>query len=232
MQGEPTKCPYRHLCKCKGDDPERGEWEPSLGFKRVPEGVLCLDWNVVIPFESVSQLKDAEPEGRHVVDAIEAADRIDATQKRYSRGEKNKAAQRRYRGSPRGRAAQQKFTLTEKFKLAYQKYYYSDKGQAAHLARRELVKDFRVAARWLRDNPGKTFEDFLKEVGKQEQEAQSSALAPAGKEGTFLKGGEALLGRKKKKRKKKLTGRERALREVEKLELGERASQEVKEPEL
>lgn len=165
---EPTSCPYRSICPhCPGDDLDRGEWESSLGHKRVPEGILCLDWDVIIPHEVTPKLKDAEPEGRHVADAVEAADKIDEAQKKYNRSSKFKSALRRYRDTPKGQAAQKRAAQSEKHKLAYQKYYFSDKGQKTHLSRRQLVKDFRTVARWLKANPGKTFEDYLKEQASE-----------------------------------------------------------------
>ena len=163
MEAEPTKCPYRPLCQCPGDDPERGEWEPSLGFKRVPEGIFCLDWDKVITLETMSKVKTAEPEGRHIADATSAADKIDEARKKWNRSPKRRAAQRRYRDTTEGQATADKFSNSEKFKLSAQKYYYSSKGQEAHQKRRSIVSDFRAAAAWLKDNPGKTFEDYLKE---------------------------------------------------------------------
>lgn len=159
-----SSCPYRKLCPhCPGDDLERGEWESSLGFQEVPEGILCLDWDIVIPQEKAVSLKKLSPEPKHIVDSVEAANKLDASQRKYNKTPKLRAAQKRYKETPKGKAAQQKYTQSEKFKLACQKYYCSDKGQVSYLGRRQLVKDFRGLARWLKNNPGKTFDDWSKE---------------------------------------------------------------------
>lgn len=161
MEGGLTKCPYRGICKCPGDKLDRGEWEPSLGFKRVENGILCLDWDVVLPLEESPLFR--EPEGRHIVDAVVAADKIDEARRRWSKSPKRREAQKRYLHKPQGQATVDKYQNSEKFKLALQKYRLSSKGQKAHQKSRKLVKDFRKAARWLKNNPGKTYEDYLKE---------------------------------------------------------------------
>ena len=166
MDSEPTKCPYRTLCQCPGDDPERGEWEPSLGFKRIPEGIFCLDWDKIIPLETMSQVKTAEPEGRHLADAVEAANRIDEARRKWNRSPKRRVVQKRYKDTPGGQATLERYQDSEKFQLAAQKYYYSTKGQEAHQRRKGILQDFRAASEWLKENPGRTFEDYLKEQEK------------------------------------------------------------------
>jgi len=168
LSSEPTKCPYRTLCQCPGDDPERGEWEPSLGFKRVPEGIFCLDWDKVITLEVMSQVKTVESEGKHLANAVEAADKIDEARRKWNRSPKRRSVQKRYENTPGGQAARKKFAVSEKFKLSAQKYYYSQKGKEAHQKRKTVIQDFRVATKWIADNPGKTFDDYLKEQ-KNEQ---------------------------------------------------------------
>jgi len=162
MQVGSTKCPYKEVCECPGDESELGSYENRKGFIREEEGVLCLDWDIVIPFEEVSKLR--VPEGRHLTDAVAAAGKMDEAVKRYNRSEKRQAAQKRYEDKPKAKASKRGYYQTEKFKLSVQKYYYSDKGQESHLKRRKLVSDFGKAASWLKDNPGKTYEDFLKET--------------------------------------------------------------------
>lgn len=159
MIGEPTRCPYRSVCQCPGDKLGKGEWIPSLGFKRVEEGILCLDWDIVIPLEESPLFR--EPEGRHIVDAATAADSLDASTRKYNKSPKRREAQRRFRLTARGQAVVDKYQDSEKFKLSQQKYYLSDKGQKAHLRRREQLKDFRKVAKWLEEHPGKTYEDYL-----------------------------------------------------------------------
>jgi len=164
VQGEPTSCPYRSICShCPGDDLNQGEWESSLGHKRVTEGILCLDWDVVIPHEVTSTIRDAAPEGRHIVDAVTAADKVDEAQRKYNKSPKFKAALKRYRSTDKGQAANRRFAQSEKSKLVNQRYRFSEKGRSAHETRSKLVKDFRAVARWLKDNPGKTMDDYLKE---------------------------------------------------------------------
>lgn len=159
MEGEPTKCPYQAICKCPGGE----DWEPVKGFIREEEGVHCLDWNKSIPFSDIPQLRT--PGGRHISDAVEAADKLDKAIRKYNRSIKRRNAQRRYEESDKGKATTQRQRGSEKFKLSQQKYYHSEKGQVAHKKRREVVRDFRAAERWLKDHPGMTYEDYLKEEG-------------------------------------------------------------------
>ena len=158
MQGEPTGCPYREICECLGGE----EYEPIKGCILGEGGVVCLDWDIVIPLEDIPRVRI--PEGRHITDAVESADKIDQAQKKYNRSPKRRAAQRRYEGKEKGQEALGKYQDTEKFRLAQQKYYYTDKGQEAHQRRRGTLKDFRRIQRWLQEHPGKTYEDYTREV--------------------------------------------------------------------
>lgn len=157
-----STCPYLEICKsdCPGFHPDRGPWVPVKGFIRKEEGVLCLDWNVLVPFSSFDELRT--PEGRHIADAVEAADKIDQSRRRWGRSPKRKEAQRKYLGSDKGKATTERFQSSEKFRLAQQKYYHSRKGQEAHKKNRQRVQSFREAERWLKSHPGKTFEDFFR----------------------------------------------------------------------
>jgi len=154
-----TQCPYKSICECPGYDKDEGDWIPIDGFIRKEEGVLCLDWNILIPFEDIPRIRI--PEGRHIADSATAADKIDEARRRWNRSEKRKEAQRRYMDSGKGKLIWKKFTETEKFKLALQKYHLSEKGQAALQRRADKVKDFRLAASWLEEHPGMTYEDYL-----------------------------------------------------------------------
>ena len=166
--GEPSKCPYLEICKsdCPGLHPDKESWTPVKGFIRKEDGVLCLDWNVLVPFSSFDELRT--PEGRHIADSIEAADKIDRSRRKWSRSPKRKKAQRKYLDTDKGQATVDRFQNTEKFKLARQKYYHSEKGQKAHKKRRDTVKGFREAEKWLKEHPGKTFNDFFREQGEQQ----------------------------------------------------------------
>ena len=153
-----TRCPYRDVCECPGYDKDDGEWIPVEGFILQDDGILCLDWDIVLPRSKISKLNT--PEGRHESDAAASADKLDNATKKYNKSENRKRAQERYAASPRGQAATQRFAQTEKAKLIVQKYQQTPKGQASLLARRGLVKDFRKVAKWLRDNPGKSPADY------------------------------------------------------------------------
>lgn len=157
MEGEPTKCPYLEICKCPGGK----DWEPIKGFIREKEGVLCLDWGKTIPFSDIPQLRT--PGGRHISDAVVAADKIDAAIRKYNKSIKRRNAQRRFEGTEGGKATIEKYQDSEKFKLSQQKYYHSKKGQKAHKKRRAVVKDFRDAEKWLKEHPGSSYKDYLKE---------------------------------------------------------------------
>lgn len=158
----PRECPYRRACEeCPGDDPERGLWEPSLGFQLQEDGILCLDWGKKIPNADLPKIKLGE--GRHITDYIAASERLDEAKRRYAKSEKGREAHQRYLESDAGKAAKEKYQQSEKHALALQKYYHSDKGKRAHAKRQDIVHDFREAKKWLRDNPGKTYQDWLSE---------------------------------------------------------------------
>jgi len=166
--GTPKTCPYRRACEqCPGDDPKRGPWEPSLGFKAVDGGVICLDWDKLIPNEDIPKVKRGE--GRHVTDYVAASERLDEAKRRYSKSPKGREAQRRWAKSTAGIEAKKRYQQTEKHALSLKKYYYSKKGQQAHARRQEVVSDFRAARKWLKENPGKTYEDYVNECSKSNE---------------------------------------------------------------
>ena len=164
MVEDPIKCPYRELCQCPGYEKGEEDWIPIDGFILTKEGILCIDWNLLLPLEKIAFLRTTE--GRHIADAITSADKLDAAMRKYNRSPKRRAAQIRYEQKDKGKETARKFRETEKFRLSQQKYYYSQKGQAAHIKRRGIVRDFREADKWLKDNPGMTFDDFME--GKSE----------------------------------------------------------------
>lgn len=156
LDEEPFPCPYRSICNCPGDGVTR------LGFKlRVGGGLVCLTHKIELEPEQIQDLRTSE--GKHLVDAVEAADKIDAAHRKYSRSEKARANQRKYNKSEAGRASFKRITKTEKYKIAQRKFYYSPKGIEARLRRQEKVKDFKQIEKWLKANPGKTVEDYWKE---------------------------------------------------------------------
>jgi len=82
----------------------------------------------------------------------------------YSQSEKGKAQQEAWRHSQEGLERLRRYDQSPKGKLAKRKYYYGPKGQAAHKRHKVKVTKFKSLKKWLEDNPGKTIQDFLKEV--------------------------------------------------------------------
>lgn len=157
MQGEPTKCPYSEVCKC----PAGPDFKPIKGLWRQEDGIQCLDFDIFLPYSLAAKVPRTE--GRHIADAVEAADKIDIARRRWSKNPKRRAAQKKYDKGPKGKVTKKKHSQTESFKLSYQKYYYSKKGQEAHMKDREKKKQFRVIQKWLKESPGKTIDDYFKE---------------------------------------------------------------------
>jgi len=88
----------------------------------------------------------------------DAADKLDAAQRRYIQSKKGKAALRRY-FQGRGKEAIRRYHNSEKGKAALartqQKYYHKRKTE---------LQVAEACTRYLQQNPGKTVEDFLKEM--------------------------------------------------------------------
>ena len=85
--------------------------------------------------------------------------------KRYFGSEKGKEALKKYSQTEKGREARQRYCKTDKFKLAERKYYYSKKGEASFEKVKKKNQLYREAAAWLKENPGKVFDDFLRGKG-------------------------------------------------------------------
>lgn len=85
--------------------------------------------------------------------------------KKYFSSEKGKEALKKYSQTEKGKEARKKYCNSEKFKLAERKYYYSDKGKASFDKVAKKNSLFKEATEWLKDHPGSTFDDFLKEKG-------------------------------------------------------------------
>ena len=81
----------------------------------------------------------------------------------YSHSDKGKEKQKNWRETEEGQQHIRDYMKSPKGKLALRKYYYGPKGQAAHRRHKTKVVGFKVIEKWLRSNPGKTIEDFLKE---------------------------------------------------------------------
>lgn len=85
--------------------------------------------------------------------------------KKYFASEKGKDALKKYSQTEKGKEARKKYCESEKFKLAERKYYYSEKGKASFDKVAKKNNLYKEAQKWLRRNPGKVFDDFLKEKG-------------------------------------------------------------------
>lgn len=156
------KCSYREVCPlefCPGDTLEE-EYEPDEGnFRLLEKGILCTEWEVLIPKSELKHFRRSE--GRPSM-SIDAADKIDASRRKYSRSDKRKEAQDRYEESDKGQSTLIRYNQSEKARLIRQKYYYTGKGQLRHKEDNERKKQMRIIAKFLQDNPGKTVEDYLK----------------------------------------------------------------------
>jgi len=60
--------------------------------------------------------------------------------------------------------AKKRYFDSEKGKAALKRYFQSDKGKAAFKRQYQKQKLARLCKEWLEQNPGKTVEDFLREI--------------------------------------------------------------------
>ena len=102
-------------------------------------------------------------EGRHL-SGMDAADKMDAARRAYSKSPKRRAAQRRYEESEKGRVTRDNYMESEKAALSRQKWRVSEKGQKTLQSIKQRDKTLRQADRWLKDHPDKTFKDFLQSL--------------------------------------------------------------------
>ena len=100
---------------------------------------------------------------------------IEEAKERYFRSKKGKEALARYATSEGGKRSQERYARSAKGRLARRKYYYSEKGQEAHERRRRKIIWFKVMKQWLDDHPGKSLDDFYKEL-KEEEDGEDSTL--------------------------------------------------------
>ena len=89
------------------------------------------------------------------------ADKIDSSTKKYRQSNKGKDAQKRYLTSEKGTAAREAYAKSEKGLAAQLRYRLSKKGQEALKESQTRRKLFTKAANWLKENPGKSLEDYL-----------------------------------------------------------------------
>ena len=164
--GKAEPCPYRDICPkcCPGDDKDDGPWLPVDGFRLVEEGLLCIDWNIIL-----SQSKELLPEGTHLMGTLDGADRLELP--KGPEDQARKTAQKKYEQSEKGRLTRARSNRSTGAQLSRQKYYYSEKGQAKFGEVRQTQSFYRKVAKWLKqpENIGKTMEDYIKEVGTTEE---------------------------------------------------------------
>ncbi len=90
-----------------------------------------------------------EPEGRPG-GKIDAADKIDATQRRYAKSPKGKKARKKWNESEAAKAVGSRYLGSEKGKLAHKRYRKSKKGKAAikkaEKRNKELLAKMRLVA--------------------------------------------------------------------------------------
>ena len=157
-------CQYQEggLCECPGGP----DFEPKKGVIPEENGLRCLDYNKLVPYPySLAHRK--LPGGRQVVDAVESIEKLEKAQKKYRKSEKGKDTRRRYLESKKGQEATERHQRSTKFKLSKQKYQESQKGKKSLEDQGARKKLWRKAAKWLQDNPGKTLDDYIKEVGNE-----------------------------------------------------------------
>lgn len=158
----PCKYQEADVCECPGGP----DFEPKKGVIPEENGLRCLDFNKLLPYpHSLAHRK--LPGGRQVVDAVESVERLEKAQRKYRGSAKGKKSQQKYIDSEKGKKATKKHQDSPKFKLSKQKYLESQKGQKSIEGQKDRKKIWRKAAKWLADNPGKTLEDYEKEVGNE-----------------------------------------------------------------
>ncbi len=89
---------------------------------------------------------------------------IDKYMKKYLASAKGKAARDKYNKSGKGKAARERYLNSEKGKAAALKYRLSKKGKKTQDKQRSKTGVLKECSKWLENNPGKTPQDFFKEV--------------------------------------------------------------------
>ena len=140
------------------------DFEPMKGVIPLDNGLRCLDFDVLIQY-SLAFPQRKLPGGRHVTNVMESMGKLDKARRKYRGSEKGKEAQNKWKGSKKGKKSTRKFQDSPRFKLSRQKYEESQKGQEALQEQKDRKKFWRKAQKWLQKHPGKTLEDYTKEVG-------------------------------------------------------------------
>lgn len=153
-------CRYQEagICECPGGE----DFEPVKGVIYLEDKVSCLDFDAQFPYK-LAFVPRKLPGGRHVTNVMESMEKLDEASRKYRKSPKGKASRDRWRNSEGGRKSIEGYQDSAKFKLSKQKYKESSKGKEAVERDKERKKDWRKAAQWLADNPGKTLEDWEKE---------------------------------------------------------------------
>jgi len=154
----PCRLKKAGICECPGGE----DYEPVKGTINLEEGVRCLDFDKLIPYDKAFVPRKL-PGGRHVTDVMESMEKLDEANRRYQKSPKGKEAQRRYLESEKGQESVENYQNSPKFQLSRQKYLESQKGKEAIEKGKDRKKDWRKAARWLSEHPDKTLEDYFKE---------------------------------------------------------------------
>lgn len=90
------------------------------------------------------------------------ADKLDRNADNYLHSEKGQATRERYNRSPKRQVVVRRYSKSDKDKLAKLKYYYSKKGQETIHRIYDRKKMFRAFARYVKEHPECTIEEFEK----------------------------------------------------------------------
>jgi len=103
----------------------------------------------------------------------DSADKITKAGRKYRKSKKGKFSSKKYWKSESGKLTRKRYSQSEKSKLTQRRYYYSKKGQEGVKRRAEARIAAKAAENWLKENPGKTFEDYLAYQQSEKEEAFS-----------------------------------------------------------
>ncbi|KKM96346.1 hypothetical protein LCGC14_1178900 [marine sediment metagenome] len=77
-------------------------------------------------------------------DHLDAADKLDAYQKKYQQTPKGREAEKKYKGTPKGKGAVQRWRDSEKGYIARKRYRMSEKGKATKQRYEDQVHEFEL----------------------------------------------------------------------------------------
>ena len=98
---------------------------------------------------------------------MDLIDKLEEGRKKYQASEKGKTTRDKYQKSEKGIQTRNKYLASDKGLETQLRYRLSEKGRKALQRRKDLEKLFRKASNWILENPGKTLEDYLKEVSSE-----------------------------------------------------------------